>query len=600
MAQQEHRMPDTEGKRQQRTTHISAIGPHVCSCCHWVAAAILIFGLAQQGYSTQSTAKEVVLGVFSHHGPAESLRQWSATADYLTEQIPDCSFTILPFGPYDIDHVFSESKIDFVISCPSQYIAMEVLHGAMRITTMKTKYAGGSYDIFSGVIFWTSGNAQIHNGEVKDLKGKKVIGTHGRDCAVWHAVSRELIRYGFSTDEDTGEVTFAAEGEEIVSSVRDGTADVGIIRSSVYDKLVSDGYISPGEFEVFHKDEENHAGVPFVHSTTAYPERVLAKLRHVNDSLAEKVMTSLIRLPDQHIAAQSAKCGGWTVPHNYQTLRECLKVLKVRPYEDYGRITIAGIFSQYKGWIISIAALAFIILAGLMYIFNLNNKLVLAKKVIVEREIVGISDRTQKLIGQTLHDTIGQNLTGIRFLAEAMIERNKDCGLQQPDSIELISDLASKTITQTRELSKELYPVELSREALRDVVVRHLHGISQTFGIKCRMEWPVDIHISDPDISLHVYRIIQESIHNSIKHGKAKRILVRLEDNGDSLRLRVQDDGIGLPQDQTDHRGMGLHLMKYRAGAMHGSLVVCNNKENGVVVECSIPRDSKEQNDVGA
>ena len=181
------------------------------------------------------------------------------------------------------------------------------------------------------------------------------------------------MRYGFNADEDLGEVRFAETGDEIVASVRAGTADVGIIRSNVYDKMASEGQLKAGEFEVFHIDEKDHTSVPFVHSTIAYPERVLAKLKHVDDGLAEKVMVSLIRLPDNHVAAESAQCGGWTVPHNYQALHECLKALKMSPYENYGRMTIAGVFSQYKGWIISITALGVIVVTGLVYIFSLKN-----------------------------------------------------------------------------------------------------------------------------------------------------------------------------------------------------------------------------------
>ncbi|MCF7958024.1 MAG: PhnD/SsuA/transferrin family substrate-binding protein [Phycisphaerae bacterium] len=404
-----------------------------------------------------------------------------------------------------------------------------------------------------------------------------------------------MLRYGFKTYEDFRTTRFAATNEQVIASVRNGSFDVGIIRSDVFEKMISSGAVQPDEFHVFHKEEKDHASLPFIHSTNAYPERAFAMLNHTDAALAETVMSSLIMMKDQDVAAKSAQCAGWTIPHNYQDLRDCLKVLKVSPYEDYGRITVARIISQYKSWIISIFGFGIIIFSGLIYIFRLNNKLILAKEVIVEREIVEISDRTQKLIGQTLHDTIGQNLTGIRLLAEAYKEKLKNCGLDHSDSINLISDLASKTIVQARDLSKELHPIELSNGSLFDVVEKYLLNIKKTFGIKFRIEWPDKAGINDAVLSMHLYRIIQESIHNAIKHGKSRNIFVKLVDHDNVLTLSVQDDGVGFCPDQTDHNGMGLHIMKYRARVLKGDLVIRNTSgKKGVTVECSVPHRTEE------
>ena len=122
-----------------------------------------------------------------------------------------------------------------------------------------------------------------------------------------------------------------------------------------------------------------------------------------------------------------------------------------------------------------------------------------------------------------------------------------------------------------------------------------IKNIDSTFNISCVLKYdPSVIGVGSSEV-VHLYRIIQEAIHNSIKHGKAKNIFVRLMDNDDSLTLSVHDDGVGFCPDQTDHKGMGLHIMKYRAKAIKGDLVIRNNSEKkGVTVECSVPNTTKE------
>lgn len=482
-------MADTNRRATQGLPRSASARLYIHCCSQFGATSLLMSMLAQQAYSFQPTGNEVVIGVISHHCPHETLRQWSATAEYVTCQIPDCDFTIQPVRDSAIDHVCREEKTDCAIDCPSQHMEREVLHVLTRIATMKTRYTSGHHDVYSCVLFWASQDGRTRHDETEKIDDKKLIGTRGKDCAVWHAASWKLLRYGFNTDEYTAEVRFVETGEDLITLVREGQADLLNIRSSAYEDFVSGGYVDPVEFTIFHKEEEGHASVVFIHSTTAYPELALAKLKHVNDCLAERVMVALIELSDPHIAAESAECGGWTVPSNYQVLHECLKVLRIDPYEDYGKTVVAGIFSQYEGWIICTTGLCEI------HIFNLNNRLIVAKRVILDRKLVEISDRTQ----------------GIR----------------------------------------------------------------------------VDRAIA----ALHLYGIIQEVLQNSIKNGKAKDILMRLQDDGDSLTLYVKDAGFGFLPEKTNHNGMRLHLMKYRAKSMHGDLVVFNNGlEGGVVVQCSVPK----------
>ncbi len=129
---------------------------------------------------------------------------------------------------------------------------------------------------------------------------------------------------------------------------------------------------------MLHEQGGEGARLPFLHSTRVYPEWPLAKLQHTPDKLAEDVAVALIKMPAELPAAKAAQCAGWTIPHNYQEVHECLKELRVGPYKDYGKLTLAAVVRRYWLWLVGIVVL----LAGStmvsLYVAWLNRRLQLA------------------------------------------------------------------------------------------------------------------------------------------------------------------------------------------------------------------------------
>ena len=90
----------------------------------------------------------------------------------------------------------------------------------------------------------------------------------------------------------------------------------------------------------------------------------------------------------------------------------------------------------------------------------------------------------------------------------------------------------------------------------------------------------------------HLYRIVQEAINNAVKHGKAKRIVISLKPAGNHIVLAVTDDGAGFSNENKKNGGMGLHIMKYRAGVVGALLEVRSGTDGaGTTVECIFPKD---------
>ncbi len=78
---------------------------------------------------------------------------------------------------------------------------------------------------------------------------------------------------------------------------------------------------------------------------------------------------------------------------------------------------------------------------------------------------------------------------------------------------------------------------------------------------------------------------------NAIRHGKAKRVVIKLESRADGIVLNVEDDGIGIPQMSAKNGGMGLRIMAHRANLIDAALVVERGVRGGTVVRCIFPQE---------
>jgi signal transduction histidine kinase len=98
--------------------------------------------------------------------------------------------------------------------------------------------------------------------------------------------------------------------------------------------------------------------------------------------------------------------------------------------------------------------------------------------------------------------------------------------------------------------------------------------------------------VTDNSVAGHLFRIAQEAANNAIKHSQASKVVISLTDTDGGLRLEISDDGKGLPKTSKPNQGIGLQVMKHRAGVIGADLEVHSQPGNGVTVVCML-RQSK-------
>ena len=205
----------------------------------------------------------------------------------------------------------------------------------------------------------------------------------------------------------------------------------------------------------------------------------------------------------------------------------------------------------------------------------------------LEGEILSISDREQQRLGQELHDGLCQHLTAVAFMARSVALRLKNHRVIEVSDIEKIAELVNAAATDTRNLSRALHRVDVDAaslvDALQDLVDREI------WKIPCRLEVKSSFHLENDAVAAQLYRIAREAVINANKHAQAREIVVKLEPSEQGRVLRVIDDGIGFSNQPKLNRGLGFHIMNYRAQLLGGRLEIESPKGGGTCVSCYLP-----------
>jgi signal transduction histidine kinase len=208
----------------------------------------------------------------------------------------------------------------------------------------------------------------------------------------------------------------------------------------------------------------------------------------------------------------------------------------------------------------------------------------------LEKQVIRASETVQRSIGRDLHDTLGQNLTGLAFLIKGLAQTMTDRSPEEAVTANQIVDLVNDSVSQVRALARGLDPVGLHDEGLAAGLSALAANARNVFGVSCEARCERGVTIDD-DVAGHLYHIAQEAVNNAIKHANVGHIDITLCRDDHTISLIIEDDGSGIDPDARLCKGdgLGMHIMRYRASVIGGSLSVGPGQWGGTVVACSLP-----------
>ena len=216
----------------------------------------------------------------------------------------------------------------------------------------------------------------------------------------------------------------------------------------------------------------------------------------------------------------------------------------------------------------------------------------------LEREILQVIAMEQQRIGQDLHDGVGQELTGLSYLAQSLYQKLGTADSAEIDTAAEVAHGIPLVLGKIREVVNGLVPLEVRACDLESALRALTTNVQKQTGITCRFESTGGAQISDDDTAVQIYRIAQEAVTNAFKHAEAQHIVVVLDADRDQIRLEVHDDGVGLQPVAERNLGCGLRTMNYRARAIGGTFEIGREADEGTRVACVLPQGCSKGFDV--
>lgn len=195
-----------------------------------------------------------------------------------------------------------------------------------------------------------------------------------------------------------------------------------------------------------------------------------------------------------------------------------------------------------------------------------------------------VKTRERNRLAREIHDTLGHALTGIITGIEACTVLMDVAPDATKIQMKAIAEVARQGVTDVRRSVNALRPDALDKLDLERAITRTISEMRLATSADIDYQCMTPLNCFSEDEEDIIYRIVQESITNSIRHGKADHIWIQIGREHNMLHIRIRDNGIGCADVK---KGFGLHHMEERMGMLNGSLSY--DGRDGFVIDAKIP-----------
>ena len=251
--------------------------------------------------------------------------------------------------------------------------------------------------------------------------------------------------------------------------------------------------------------------------------------------------------------------------------KSALNVIPIDQMWSYYRVDVRNMFLGILNMLALVNTLIFVLYMVVLTlsqtsekerILRLNSQLQVANRKLeeyAEEQVRMTETKERNRLAREIHDTLGHSLTGIITVA-----RNG--------------------ITDVRHSVNALRPDALENLDFEQALVKLVEESGKSTGVRIDFSFPETLKNLDQDEEDVIYRIVQESITNAIRHGRASHIMISITHSSNDIHIHIADNGKGC---NDVHSGFGLHHMKERVEMLKGT--ISWNGENGFVIDATVP-----------
>ncbi|NHM31520.1 sensor histidine kinase [Neobacillus terrae] len=217
----------------------------------------------------------------------------------------------------------------------------------------------------------------------------------------------------------------------------------------------------------------------------------------------------------------------------------------------------------------------------------LSQRLATQKAEDTESRIQEIVSQERNRLARELHDSVSQQLFAASMMISAINDSKSSSDNKETRQMKMVEEMINQSQLEMRALLLHLRPVALKDKTLQEGIEELLIELSQK--VSMNIQWKVETFSLDKGIEDHLFRILQESVSNTLRHAKAQKLEVLLIKRDDLIIMRIVDDGIGFEAEEGKAGSYGMQNMHERAVEVGGTLKVVSVKNKGTRLEVKVP-----------
>lgn len=373
----------------------------------WIIASILLGLSLTQSWATNQPP--LIIGLLAFEPKEIAQTRWQPLENKINRQLQGIQVNIRPLNYQELNQAVAQREIDFVFTNSGHFIQLSHSSGLSSPLVSLIKYDKGlALRGFGGVIMVKNDRTDIL--ELQDLRGQRIATPSKESFGGYMVQAYELMNIGLRIPQQIQLIETDMPHDRAAMAVLNNQADAAFIRTGLLESMIERRLIEPEQIRILNAQQLG--SFPFYLSTRLYPEWPLAAMGHVNEQHAGQLAGALLALPYDGDAMRQAGVYGFSIPAEYEPVRELMRALKMPPYDLEIEITLEDIWHSHKLTIQAImSALAIILtLSGLLVVLYIRLKtsfiqlkqkesdLQLAAVAFETQEAILITDQDEKII----------------------------------------------------------------------------------------------------------------------------------------------------------------------------------------------------------
>ena len=214
------------------------------------------------------------------------------------------------------------------------------------------------------------------------------------------------------------------------------------------------------------------------------------------------------------------------------------------------------------------------------------------------RRTLRLQEDERRRIAGEIHDAVSPLITGALYQARALKMTNGSTPVEDRDlSLTKVGQLLERASEELHGVIFDLRPPDLDDIGVVAALEAYIHSLQRT-GFTCTLEVTDDLPPLTPEVRLGIYRIVQEALHNVMRHSGADEVVVRLESTSDLLRITIRDNGAGFdPERAVRPTSLGLLSMRERAAVIGATFTIVSRPGGGTAIVLERPNTGNVMSD---